>query len=88
MALFDNVARVEINMLRFVELNDVQIKRMFAELITKAAKTAIMEKYVDIQKIIDEIIFSPEIRKEIEKIIIERVHGEIDQHIKDMFGKE
>jgi type III secretory pathway component EscV len=85
--MFDNVAKIEFAVSRFIELNDSSMKRMFAELITKAAKTAILEKYSSIQRLVDEIVFSKEMRAEIENLIRESVKKEVEQHIKDMFGE-
>lgn len=87
MSMFDNVAKIEFAVSRFIELNDSSMKRMFAELITKAAKTAILEKYSSIQRLVDEIVFSKEMRAEIENLIRESVKKEVEQHIKDMFGE-
>ena len=88
MTIFDNTVKVEFALRQFIESNEAQIKRMTVEVLTKAIKMAIMEKYANIQKIVDEIIFSPELRIEIEKIIRERIHEKVDEHIREMFGNE
>ncbi len=88
MGPFDTTVKIEFAVNRFIEMNEQQIKRLLAEAITRACKMAVMEKFGDVQKLVDETIFSPETRKEIERIISERVREEVNQHIKDMFGNE
>lgn len=64
-----------------------QSENYIHQLIAQALKQLVLTHYADLQKQIDAAIFSPETRKVIENLIQEKIKLEIDQHIKDMFGR-
>lgn len=65
-----------------------QSENYIQQLIAQALRNLILTHYADLQKQVDAAIFSPETRKVIENLIQEKIKLEIDQHIKDMFGRE
>jgi len=69
-------------------VSSTKVKIYLGELLDKVIKTALMERYSEIQKIVDEVIFSPETRQLVEKSIKDEIEKITQQTIKEMFGKK
>jgi len=65
-----------------------RVKQYLGEMLAEVIKTALMEHYGDIQKIVDEVVFSPETRKLVEDSIRNEVAKLANQAIQDMFGEK
>lgn len=63
------------------------IKHYLAELLNQVIKTALMEKYGEVQKILGDVINSPETRLLAEEIIRVKINQMAENAIKEMFGK-
>ena len=88
MTMFNNTAKIEFAIQHFVEMNEKQMRQMITQTVIKASKMAVMEKYPEIQKMIDEIIFDAETRKLIHQVIVETIQKEVSQYVKDMLGED
>lgn len=58
------------------------------ELIKRALDTVVMQQYENLQRVVDQVIFSQDTKKLIEEMIREKISKELDQQINDMFGKD
>ena len=86
---FDNVTQLYKINVAFIDLvSSHRVKQYLGELLDKVTKTALMERYSEIQKIVDEVIFSPETRQLVEKSIKDEIEKITQQTIKEMFGKK
>lgn len=88
--LFDNKKTQSYDFsITFIDVaSERNIKRYLTELLANAIKTAVREKYYEIQSVVDEVILSEEIRDLMKQIISDEIKKITEQSIKDMFGKE
>lgn len=56
------------------------------ELIAQALKTAVMERYGAIQRLVDEFIHSGDVEEKIQSILLEEFRKRAAEHVKSMFG--
>lgn len=62
-----------------------KVKYYLAEILSRAVRTVLMEKYGDIQRIVDNVILSKETKEFIQKTIHEEIIKIIKESIKEMF---
>lgn len=62
-----------------------KVSEYLAAMLTRVIKTAMMEKYGEIQKIVDEVMLSPETRELVKSAIKNEVERMTAQAVKEMF---
>lgn len=66
-------------------LNHSRIRGYLAEMITRVVKTALMEKYGEIQQIVDEVLLSEKTKELVKSAIRIEIEKATAQAVKEMF---
>ena len=81
-------ARIEMSLVDWAARSESAAKEYLSELLARVLRTAVMEQYSNLQKLVDEVIFKPETRALVEQMIRDGIQKEIQSHIDGMFGND